>query len=308
MLAGEAHLKAYEAVRAEGGMTARIYGRWPIADWRRLAKRMTEQGPGDDLFQIRALKGFADGSIGSSTALMFQPYADDPSNRGLPGSQLSRLKEWAIGADAAGLQLCIHAIGDRAIYEVLDLFETLERTNGMRDRRPRIEHDQHTHPRDFRRHVDLGVIASVQPYHAIDDGRFVEGRIGRKRVMTSYAYRTFLDEGVRMCFGSDWNVAPLNPMLGIDAAVNRRTLDGRHPEGWYPEQKITVAEAIRAYTLENAYACYMEGKTGSITPGKYADMIILDTDILREPTDRIAEAKVDMTLLAGQVVYERETE
>jgi predicted amidohydrolase YtcJ len=305
MLGGEPHLHAYDAVRAAGGMTARVYGRWPAAEWKWLAERVRRQGVGDDLFVLRSLKGFADGSIGSSTALMFQPYADDPANVGLPGDQWRDLQGWALQADAAGLQLSIHAIGDRAIYEALDLFERMERANGVRDRRPRVEHDQHTHPRDFARHGPLGAVASVQPYHAIDDGRFVEKRIGRRRCMSSYAFRSFLEAGARMAFGSDWPVAPLDPMLGIDAAVNRQTLDGKNPHGWFPEQKVTVEEAIRAYTIGGAWAAYMDDRTGSITPGKYADLVLLDQDILRIPPARIKDTRVDLTVLAGRIVYER---
>jgi hypothetical protein len=305
MLDGEAHLRAYETVRAEGGMTARIYGRWPIAEWKWLADRVRTRGVGDDLFTLRSLKAFADGSIGSSTALFYEPYTDDAKNFGLPSDVWSRLPEWSVAADAAGLQLSIHAIGDRAIHETLEIFDRLERTNGRRDRRPRVEHDQHTHPRDFRRHVELGAIASVQPYHAVDDGRFVEKRIGRRRSMTTYAFRTFLDHGVHMNFGSDWPVAPLDPILGIDAAVSRATLDGKNAGGWFPEQKVTVAEAVRAYTLENAYAAFMEAKTGSLTPGKYADLVLLDQDLFRIPPGRIKDTKVDMTVLGGKVVYER---
>jgi predicted amidohydrolase YtcJ len=305
MLEGQAHLKAYETVRAEGGQTARIYGRWPIADWKWLADRLRRQGAGDDLFTLRSVKGFADGSIGSSTALFFEPYADDPRNVGLPSDHKDRLVEWGLAADAAGLQLSLHAIGDRAISDVLDLFERLARTNGPRDRRPRVEHDQHTHPRDFARHVPLGAIASVQPYHAIDDGRFLERRIGRQRSLSTYAFRSFLDHGVRLAFGSDWPVAPLDPMLGLDAAVNRRTLDGKHPDGWFPEQKVTLAEAVRAYTLDAAYAAFLDDRTGSLTPGKYADLVVLDTDLFAVPADRIKDAKVDLTMLAGRVVYER---
>lgn len=305
MLEGQAHLKAYEKVRAEGRQTARIYGRWPIADWKWLAERVRRQGTGDDLFTLRSLKGFADGSIGSSTALFFEPYADDPRNVGLPSDHKDELVEWGLQADAAGLQLSLHAIGDRAISDVLDLFARLERTNGRRDRRPRVEHDQHTHPRDFARHAPLGAIASVQPYHAIDDGRFLEKRIGRERSLSTYAFRSLLDHGVRLAFGSDWPVAPLDPLLGLDAAVNRRTLDGKHPGGWFPEQRVTLAEAIRAYTLDAAYAAYMEDRTGSVTPGKYADLVVLDGDLFAMPPDRIATARVDLTILAGRVVYER---
>jgi predicted amidohydrolase YtcJ len=305
MLEGEAHLRAYETVRAEGGMTARVYGRWPVAEWKWLADRVRTRGMGDDLFTLRSLKAFADGSIGSSTAFFYEPYTDDAKNFGLPSDVWTRLPEWSVAADAAGLQLSIHAIGDRAIHETLEIFDRMERTNGMRDRRPRVEHDQHTHPRDFRRHVELGAIASVQPYHAIDDGRFVEKRIGRRRSMTTYAFRTFRDHGVHMNFGSDWPVAPLDPILGIDAAVTRATLDGKNPEGWFPEQKVTVAEALRAYTLENAYAAFMEAKTGSITPGKYADLVLLGQDLFRIPPGRIKETRVDMTVMGGKVVYER---
>ena len=244
---------------------------------------------GDDLLTLRSLKGFADGSIGSSTALFFTPYADDPKNLGLPSDHAHQLLEWALAADRAGLQLSIHAIGDRAIYDVLDIFERVKRANGPRDRRPRVEHDQHPDARDIARHVALGAIASVQPYHAIDDGRFVEARIGRSRSLSTYAFRSFQDAGVRMGFGSDWTVAPLDPILGIDAAVNRRTLDGKNPGGWFPEQKLSVAEAIRAYTLDNAYAAFWDDRTGSLTPGKYADVIILDRDLLRVPQGEIAE-------------------
>ena len=305
MVEGADHVRAYEALRDRQAMTARIYGRWPIAQWRALADRVKASGFGDDMITVRSLKGYADGSIGSSTALLFQPYVSDPSTVGLAAEDWRQIPDWAVQADAAGLQLSIHAIGDRAIYEVMNMLDRVERTNGMRDRRPRIEHDQHTHPRDFARHVQLGAIASVQPYHAIDDGRFVEGRIGRRRCQSSYAFRTFIDTGARMNFGSDWPVAPLDPILGIDAAVNRRTLDGKNPQGWFPEQKITVAEAIRAYTLENAYAAFMEDHVGSIAPGKYGDLVLLDRDVLRLAPEQVGQAKVDMTVLAGRVVYER---
>lgn len=305
MLTGQDQLRAYEAVRAEGGMTARVYGRWPIADWKWLAERVRTKGFGDDLFTLRSLKGFADGSVGASTALFFQPYSDEPANVGLPSDDWSKMADWFVEADAAGLQLSIHAIGDRGIAETLDRFERVLRTNGPRDRRPRVEHDQHTHPRDFARHAPLGAIASVQPYHAIDDGRFVEKRIGRLRCASTYAFRTFLQNGARLAFGSDWPVAPLDPILGLDAAVNRATLDGKNPDGWFPEQKLTLAEAIRAYTIGNAYAAYMEGKTGSIAVGKYADLVLLDRDLFAIPPPEIAKAKVDLTMMGGKVVFER---
>jgi hypothetical protein len=305
MLEGRAHLQAYETVRAEGGQTARVYGRWPIADWKWLADRVRRQGTGDDLLTLRSLKGFADGSIGSSTALFFEPYADDPANRGLPSDHKDELAEWGLAADAAGLQLSLHAIGDRAISDVLDLFERLERANGRRDRRPRVEHDQHTHPRDFARHAPLGAIASVQPYHAIDDGRWAEKRIGPERIKTTYAFRSLIDAGARLAFGSDAPVAPLDPILGIYGAVTRATLDDRNPGGWVPEEKITVDEALRAYTAANAWGMFWEQEVGVIKPGYQADLVVIDRDLKAIAPEEIRGAKVTATVVAGKVVFTR---
>ncbi len=172
----------------------------------------------------------------------------------------------------------MHAIGDRANAELLDLFAAAAKANGPRDRRFRIEHAQHIRPEDFKRFRALDVIASMQPYHLIDDGRWAEGRIGAKRCSTSYANRSMLDAGARLAFGSDWPVALLDPLLGIDAAVNRRTLDSKNPGGWFPEQKITVKESIEAYTLSSAYAGFEEKDRGSILPGKLADFAVLSRE------------------------------
>jgi len=212
----------------------------------------------------------------------------------------------ALGGDRAGLQLCIHAIGDKANRLILDVFAEVEKQNGSAlspARRWRIEHAQHIHPYDFEKFARLGVIASMQPYHAIDDGRWAEKRIGRERCKTTYAFRTFLDRGVKLAFGSDWTVAPLDPLEGIYAAVTRRTLDDKNPGGWYPEQKISLAEAIEAYTMGSAYAAYEENDKGSITPGKLADLAVLSEDIIAVPSDRTKEVDVVMTLLGGKVIY-----
>jgi predicted amidohydrolase YtcJ len=212
-----------------------------------------------------------------------------------------------IGADAAGLQLCIHAIGDQGISMILDLFAEVAKANGARDRRFRIEHAQHMAPKDFERFASQRVIASMQPYHAIDDGRWAERRIGPVRIRTTYAFRTFLDRGVRLAFGTDWSVAPLDPMQGLYAAVTRATLDGRNPAGWVPEQKITIQEAVEAYTLGSAYAEFQETEKGSIAPGKLADLVILSEDIFAIDPKAIRNVTVRVTIAGGRVVYEAGT-
>ncbi|HKQ38328.1 MAG TPA: amidohydrolase family protein, partial [Verrucomicrobiae bacterium] len=249
-----------------------------------------------------------DGSLGSSTAWFFDSYEGSPDNVGLPademfpeGAMLERVK----GADRAGLQVMVHAIGDRANDAMLSIFEQVSRTNGERDRRFRIEHAQHLRLGDIPRFARSRVIASMQPYHAADDGRWAEKRIGRKRLRGTYAFRSLLDAGVMLAFGSDWTVAPLNPLQGIAAAVTRHTLDGKNPGGWIPEQKITVEEAVRAYTVGSAYAEFAEKVKGTITPGKLADLVILSDDIFEIPSERIAGAKVLWTLMDGRVLVAR---
>ena len=210
----------------------------------------------------------------------------------------------ALGADKAGLQLAVHAIGDKANRIMLDVYTEVAKQNGPReDRRWRIEHAQHLRPEDFARFASLGVIASVQPYHAIDDGRWAEKRIGHERCKTTYAFKTLLDHGVRLAFGSDWTVAPINPLLGIYAAVTRATLDGKNPNGWFPEQKLTLAQAIEAYTMGSAYAEFREKDKGSLSAGKLADVAILDRDLFAIPPEKIKEVAVGWTLVGGKIVY-----
>lgn len=301
-------IAVYSELERRGELTTRIYAAPAIALWKDQAKLGVRQGFGSDFLRIGALKGYADGSLGSTTGYFYEPYTDAPQTRGLLSDELQSLDEARrrmIDADKAGLQLCIHAIGDQAITIVLDLFRDLVAANGEHDRRLRIEHAQHVAPKDFARFASQRVIASVQPYHAIDDGRWAERRIGPERIKTTYAFRRFLDAGARLALGTDWYVAPLNPMLTIYAAVTRQTLDGKNPAGWVPQEKITVAEAVEAYTLGSAYAEFEEDRKGSITPGKLADMVILSDDIFKIDAEKIRDVRVEKTIVGGQVVYER---
>ena len=300
-------LSAYADFAESGRLTVRISAAPSELQWADQARLGIRRGFGTPLFRLGAVKGFADGSLGSTTAYFFEPYTDAPATRGLLADEmipLEGMRERLTGADAAGLQLCIHAIGDQAISVVLDLFTAVTSANGARDRRLRIEHAQHLAAKDFDRFASLGVVAAVQPYHAIDDGRWAERRIGPERIKTTYPFRTFLDKGVRLALGSDWPVAPLNPLLGIYAAVTRATLDGKHPDGWVPAQKITVEEAVRGYTAGSAYAEFTEGEKGTLAAGALADIVILSDDIFTIAPARIRDVKVRTTIVAGQVVYD----
>ena len=306
-ISSTADVEIYKELRASGELTARFFCRLPIATTEQLIAQGIRVGTGDEWVRLGSLKAFADGSLGSTTALFFEPFINDPTTHGLPSDIVlnGRLEKWALAADKAGLQLSIHAIGDSANSLMLDLFERIIAQNPSWDRRFRIEHAQHIHPKDFARFARLDVIASVQPYHAIDDGRWAEGRIGYERCKTTYPFRTFINSGVKMCFGSDWTVAPINPLFGIYAAVTRRTTDGANPKGWIPEQKITVAEAIEAYTINNAYAAFEEKEKGSISVGKMADLVVLSDDILSIDPVAIENVQVEMTVVAGTLVYRR---
>ncbi|MGB9120897.1 MAG: amidohydrolase [Candidatus Angelobacter sp.] len=299
-------MKAYAELQEEGALTVRIYAAPMETGWKDQAKLGIRRAFGTPFLRLGAVKGYADGSLGSETAYFFDAYTDAPNSHGLLSDEMhpvSAMQQRLRGADAAGLQLCVHAIGDRAISMTLDMFAQIEKTNGKRDRRWRIEHSQHMAAKDFARYARLGVIASVQPYHAIDDGRWAESRIGPDRIKRTYAFRTFLDNGVKLAFGTDWSVAPLNPMLGLYAAVTRATLDGKNPNGWVPEQKLNITEAIEAYTMGSAYAEFQDKEKGSITPGKLADFVILSDDIFKIPPAAIKNVKVEATYLGGKLVY-----
>jgi hypothetical protein len=306
MSAEYADVEVYSELLEKGQLTTRIYCAPLETGWQDQARVGVRRAWGSPYLRIGAVKGFADGSIGSRTAALLRPYSDEPDNRGILSAEMQppeAMRERLLQADAAGLQLRVHAIGDRAISMVLDMFETIEKANGYHEQRLTIEHAQHIAPDDFERFARLHVIASMQPYHAIDDGRWVEARIGHERARTSYAWRSLLDHGVTLAFGTDWDVAPLEPMLGLYAAVTRATLDGRNPQGWIAEQKITLAEAVEAYTMGSAFAEFQENEKGSITAGKLADMVILSDDIFAIRPEAIRNVRVETTIVGGRIVY-----
>jgi predicted amidohydrolase YtcJ len=302
-----ADIAVYSELLERGELTARIYAAPLITgvdDQLKIGVRHAFGGP---YLRIGALKAYADGSLGSSTAYFFEPFSNQPNNHGLLSDEMhpvSLMQDRMLRADAAGLQICTHAIGDQGISTILDLYSEVVKAHGESDRRFRIEHAQHMAAKDFDRFAQLHVIASVQPYHAIDDGRWAEERIGHDRASRTYAFRTFLNHGVRLAFGTDWNVAPLNPMLGLYAAVTRATLDGKTPNGWFPEQKLTVAEAVEAYTMGSAYAEFQENDKGSITPGKLADMVLLSDDVFSIDPAKIRDVKVMTTFVGGKIVWD----
>lgn len=296
----------YQTLLDRGELKTRIYAVAPLPAWERLARTGVRAHFGSDMLRIGGLKGFADGSLGSTTAFFYEPYLDAPTTRGLAGDEMfpeGAMLERVRQADRAGLQVMIHAIGDRANYQILSLFSQVTRENGARDRRFRIEHAQHLRRQDIPRFANEKVIASMQPYHAIDDGRWAEKRIGHERATTTYAFRSLLDAGATLAFGTDWTVAPLDPMLSIYAAVTRRTLDGKNPSGWIPEQKITIEEAVRAYTVGSAYAEFQDGAKGALTPGRLADLVMLSQDIFTIDPREIEKVKVVLTIMDGRTVY-----
>ncbi len=289
-----------------GHLRTRVYAAVPLSSWQRLATYVKQQGgTGDSWLRWGALKGFVDGSLGSHTAAMLEPFTDAPNDRGLFVTTEAARYAAIKGADAAGLHVMVHAIGDRAIREQLDIFERVARENGPRDRRFRIEHAQHIAPADIARFGPLGVIASMQPYHAIDDGRWADKVIGAERAKGTYAFRSLLDAKARVAFGSDWFVAPPTPLEGIYAAVTRRTLDDANPGGWVPGERITVDEALRAYTATAAYAGFAENDRGVLRTGMLADLVMIDRDLTRIAPETIRDAKVLLTLVGGKIVFER---
>jgi predicted amidohydrolase YtcJ len=305
MAASWADLASYRRLERAGKLTLRVALYLPLEQWRAVADTVRAGGgAGDAWVKIGGLKGFMDGSAGSRTAYFFEPYSDSAGYYGLLRQPEADMRRWVGGADSAGLQVAVHAIGDRANAILLSIYDSVARAHGRRDRRFRVEHAQHLRPQDIPRFGNLGVIASMQPYHAIDDGRWVERRIGPARVKTTYAFRTLLATGATLAFGSDWTVAPLDPVLGVYAAVSRRTLDGKNPDGWIPEQKIAVDEALRAYTWGNAFATFDEHSRGVLAPGFDADVVVLDRNLFTLPADSLDQARVRYTIVGGKVVYE----
>jgi predicted amidohydrolase YtcJ len=298
-------LATYARARARGALRTRVYAVVPLATWERLRDEVAAHGRGDAWVHTGGLKGYADGSLGARTASMLEPFADGQGGTGLVVTPEDVLYARVAGADAAGLQVMIHAIGDRANRTVLGVYDRVAHEHGARDRRFRVEHAQHLDPADVARFGAQGVVASMQPYHCIDDGRWAEPILGPVRSKTTYAFRTLLDTRATLAFGSDWPVAPATPLEGIYAAVTRRTLDGAHPGGWVPEQKIAVEEALRAYTWGGAYATFEEGEKGTLEPGKLADVTVVDRDLTQAPSESLAGAKVVATIVSGRVVYAR---
>jgi predicted amidohydrolase YtcJ len=302
--AGWAQVAGLRRARARGALTTRVTLFPGLAGWRAVAESVTANGPGDDWIRVAGVKGFVDGSLGSTTALFFEPYSDDPTTSGLMVTPEDSLRRWIGAADSAGLQVVVHAIGERANALLLDIYDSVSRAHGPRDRRFRIEHAQHLRPQEVVRMASLGVVASMQPYHAADDGRWAGKRLGA-RVGDSYSFRSLLDAKAHLVFGSDWSVAPLDPLLGIHAAVTRRTLDGRNPGGWIPGQKLSVEEALRAYTSENAWAVFAEASRGILRPGYRADLVLLSQDLLTMPPETLDQVEVVATVAGGRVVHER---
>jgi len=305
MSASWADLASYRRLEKAGRMTLRVYLYLPIDQWRAVADTVHASGSGDDWVRIGGLKGFMDGSAGSRTAYFFDAYTDSAGYHGLLQNPEADMRTWIGNADSAGLQVAVHAIGDRANAILLAIYDSVTKAHGTRDRRFRVEHAQHLRAADIAAFGRLRIVPSMQPYHAIDDGRWVEQRIGPERIKTTYAFRDLLDSGAPLAFGSDWTVATLDPLWGVYAAVTRRTLDGKNPAGWVPQQKITLAEALRAYTAGNAWAVFAESRWGTLAPGRDADVVVLDHNLFAMAPESLATARVAVTIVGGKIVYRR---
>ncbi len=304
MSASFEELASFRRMERAGRLTLRAV-LYIYDDWRATADTMRARGPGDDWVRIGGMKRFMDGSAGSRTAFMSAPYADSAGYRGLLEHQPAEMARWIGQADSAGLQLAAHSIGDSANALLLAMYDSVARAHGARDRRFRMEHAQHLRTQDVARFAAVGVVASMQPYHAIDDGRWLEQRLGAVRMHDSYVFRSLLQARAVLAFGSDWPVATLDPIAGVYAAVTRRTLDGKNPGGWVPEQKLSVADALRAYTWGNAYATFDERERGTLAPGKLADVDVLDHDLFTMPPESLATARVAATIVGGKLVFLR---
>ena len=304
MSASFADLASYRRLERANRRTIRVSVYLPLESWQAVAESAARNA-GDDWVRIGGLKGYMDGSAGSRTAFFFEPFSDSANYRGLMQHPEADMRQWIGAADSAGLQVAVHAIGDRANAILLSIYDSVARAHGARDRRFRIEHAQHLRPEDIPRLGMMRVTASMQPYHAIDDGRWLEQRIGRVRIRTTYAFRALLDADAPLAFGSDWTVAPLDPMLGVYAAVTRRTLDDKHAGGWVPEQKITLGETLRAYTYGNAWATFNEQKWGTLAPERFADVVVLDRDPFAVAPELLGTIKPRYTIVGGKVVYRK---
>jgi predicted amidohydrolase YtcJ len=303
-MGGRGNVAVFDCARKAGRLKTRIYAATPLSSWEGLRDKIAHDGRGDTWLNIGGLRGFVDGSLGSHIAAFFDPFTDALNDKGLLVNTEEKRCRWTAGADKAGLQKMVHAIGDRAINIQLDLYERVAWENGVRDRRFRIEHAQHIASDDMARFAALNDIPRMQPNHAIDDGRWAEKVIGSERIKTTYAFRSLHDAGAKLGLDSDCFVAPPIPLEGIYAAVTRRTLDDQNPEGWVPEQKISVEEALQRYSVNAAYASFEEDVNGTLEPGMLADLVIIDQDLAAIPLEKIRDAKVILTVLGGKVLYE----
>ncbi len=302
-MGGWGDLETYRRAARQGALKHRVYALVPISTWERLRDYIVREGRGDNWLRWGGVKGFVDGSLGSTTAWFYEPYADAPETSGLMVTDTAALRNAIGAADDAGLHVAVHAIGDQANDWLLDVYASIAAGEHAKDRRFRIEHAQHLTPEAIGRFKTQGVIPAMQPYHAIDDGRWAEKRIGPERIKTTYAFRSLLDQGATLSFGSDWTVAPLDPLLGIYAAVTRRTIDGANPDGWVPEERITLDEALRCYTAHNAYAGYFEQYSGTLEAGKLADFVALSRNLFTIDPVEIPSVDVKLTVVGGQVMY-----
>jgi len=297
---------AYQELLRRGTLKTRVYGCSPLNDYKRWVNTGVRYAFGDAMLRVGCLKGYADGSLGSTTAWFFDPYLDAPNSSGLAMADVTTTMRQTIqDADKAGLQVRIHAIGDRANATILDHYQEVGKANGPSERRFTIEHAQHLRQEDIKRFGAMKVVVSMQPFHILDDGRWAWKRLDEKRLKGTYAFRSLLDSGAVLAFGSDSPVAPLNPLYGVYGAVTRRTLDDKNPNGWIPEQKISVEEAVRAFTWGSAYAEFQENVKGTIEVGKLADLVILSDDIFTIDPIKIRDVTVLKTIVDGKVVFEK---
>ena len=296
-------LATYRQARQDGRLQLRIYSFVPISTWKRLDSLVKKEGRGDERIRWGGLKGFMDGSLGSTTAWFYQPYLDAPGKTGLQVTDTTLLRQWILAADAAGLQVATHAIGDRANDFILGVYEQAGQNNPGKDHRFRVEHAQHLTAAAIARFASLHVIASMQPYHAIDDGKWAFKRLDSQRLKGTYAFKSLLAQGATVTFGSDWTVAPLDPVAGIYAAVTRRTLDDKNPQGWFPDEKISVEQALRCYTSSNAYGGFQETRLGQLKSGMLADFVVLSDNLFEIAPEKIRDIRVLRTVINGQEVY-----
>jgi hypothetical protein len=298
-------MATYRRAEAAGKLPIRIYSFVAISSWAKLDSFVKVNGRGNDLLRWGGLKGFVDGSLGSTTAWFYKPYLDAPKSTGLQVTDTILLRKWVLAADSAGLQVACHAIGDHANDWILNVYEEAEKLRPGKDHRFRVEHAQHLSEDAINRFARLRVVPSMQPFHAIDDGKWAGKRLDSARLKRTYVFKSLLESNANVTFGSDWPVAPLDPIAGIYAAVTRRTLDDKNPGGWFPEQKITVEQTLRCYTVNNAWAGFQEQKTGKLKAGMLADFSVLSEDLFSIAPENIRSTKVLLTVVNGKEAFKR---